>query len=446
MKPRNLIPVLLIVFFISAALHSQDIEIYSARQSKLLEQIDNGLVILTSETSAKRLNKDFYYLTGIEEPGVTLVLSSESKAYFSTTGKLAGKSDTQNTSINNSSEFQQKIIRYLARSKNVYLSFKNIELIQNLGRSISSVESIKNIDPVIVSMRVIKDEAEIEILKRACLVTAQGLNDTYKAIEAGLAEKDLRTFMEYGYERRGSPGVSFLQAASGPNSTNIHFGAGERKLKDGDMIVFDVGAYWDKYTADISRSVPVSGKFTNEQKQIYQVVLNAQKAAIELMIPGQKIKHVQKVAEDVLVDGLFELGLILDKNSQWQRRFYIVHGFYHFIGLDVHDVWYDYKYDENTIYEPGMVMTMEPGLYFPEDKLDKGIGRMSRGVSEEELKAFIKRIRPVYEKYTNIGVRIEDDILVTRDGNLVLTSAVPKEIVDIEKMMKEKSPHNDFKY
>jgi len=252
--------------------------------------------------------------------------------------------------------------------------------------------------------------------------------------------------MEYGYERRGSPGVSFLQAASGPNSTNIHFGAGERKLKDGDMIVFDVGAYWDKYTADISRSVPVSGKFTNEQKQIYQVVLNAQKAAIELMIPGQKIKHVQKVAEDVLVDGLFELGLILDKNSQWQRRFYIVHGFYHFIGLDVHDVWYDYKYDENTIYEPGMVMTMEPGLYFPEDKLDKGIGRMSRGVSEEELKAFIKRIRPVYEKYTNIGVRIEDDILVTRDGNLVLTSAVLKEIVDIEKMMKEKSPHNDFKY
>jgi len=164
------------------------------------------------------------------------------------------------------------------------------------------------------------------------------------------------------------------------------------------------------------------------------------------MVPGKRLREVQQIAENTLIDGLYELGLVLDKNNPTQRRFFIAHGYYHFIGLDVHDVWYDYNYDESTVYEPGMVMTMEPGLYFPEDKLDISKGPYSRLSNDEDFKAFIEKIRPVYNKYINIGVRIEDDILVTKEGNIILTKAVPKEIVDIEKMMKEKSPHNKFEF
>jgi len=302
-------------------------------------------------------------------------------------------------------------------------------------------------NPIIVNQRVIKDNYEIEILKRACEITAESLNDVFKAVEPGLQERDLALILEYGYARHRSPGKSFLQAASGPNSTNIHFGATDRILKKGDIIVFDVGAYWDEYTSDISRTVPVSGKFTKEQKEIYQVVLNSQKAAIEGMVPGGKLLDVQKVAEDVLIDGLVQLALVLDKKCEWQRKFFIQHGYYHFIGLDVHDVWYDYRRDiDDKVYEPGMIMTMEPGLYFPEGRLDSRPRRIRDLVTEEEFKTFADQIRPLYDRYVHMGVRIEDDVLITKDGNEVLTTRVPKEIKDIEKLMKKKSPHNQFDF
>lgn len=440
---------ILFLVSITGQLFAQTDDIYASRRHKLLKEIGSGVAVIFSQTSADRLNKHFYYLTGIEESGSALILIPDGEPkeiLFNRSASWKYAENNSSSEVYASDDMGRKLGRYIAGKNYLYVSFADPGILNEFGRSLSSLKSIKNIDPLIVRMRIYKDKAEIDILKKACQVTAEGLNDTYKAIEPGLAEKDLKTFMEYGFERRGSPGISFLQAASGPNSTSVHAGAGERKLEDGDMIVFDVGAYWDKYTADISRSVPVSGKFTKEQKEIYQVVLNSQKAAIKNMIPGKRIREVQQIAENVLIDGLYELGLILDKNNPTQRRFFIAHGFYHFIGLDVHDVWYDYKYDENTVYEPGMIMTMEPGLYFPSDKLDISKGRYSRLSEDKEFKAFIEKIRPIYNKYINIGVRIEDDILVTKDGNIVLTKAVPKEIVDIEKMMREKSPHNKFEF
>jgi Xaa-Pro aminopeptidase len=307
-----------------------------------------------------------------------------------------------------------------------------------MGRALSAVSTLHNADPLIAEMRVIKDDYEIEFLRNACQVTAEGLNDVFRAVEAGMQEEDLSVLLEFGFKMRKSPGYSFLQAASGPNATNVHFGAGERYLEDGDVIVFDVGAWWNDYTADISRTIPVSGEFSQEQREIYTVVLNSQKAAIELMRPGMSMSRVREVAQDVLIDGLHELGLVLDKEDQAQRRFFIAHGYYHFIGLDIHDVWSEFsRTPGEQVYEPGMIMTMEPGLYFPEDRLDAALARLGTSEEDSRMRTFLETIRPVYEKYVNIGVRIEDDVLITEDGNEILTAAVPKEIDEIEAMMAE---------
>ena len=196
-------------------------------------------------------------------------------------------------------------------------------------------------------------------------------------------------FWRTGSTSRGSPGSSFLQAASGPNATNVHFGAGERVLEDGDIIVFDVGAWWNDYTADISRTIPVSGEFSKEQREIYTVVLNSQKAAIDLMVPGVSMDGVREAAQDVLIDGLHELGLVLDKENEAQRRFFIAHGYYHFIGLDIHDVWSEFgRMPGEKVYEPGMIMTMEPGLYFPADRLEAALARLGSSEEDAEMRTF----------------------------------------------------------
>ncbi|MFC1555353.1 M24 family metallopeptidase, partial [candidate division KSB1 bacterium] len=331
-------------------------------------------------------------------------------------------------------DFSSTPIRYIG-SETLYMSFRNFDILDGLGRGINSIKTIKNVDPVLVNMRIFKDEKEIEFLKKAGVVTALALNDAYKAAEPGVTENQLFEIMENGIKSRGSRGSSFYQVASGPNAVNVHFNATDRPMEEGDLIVFDYGAWWENYTADISRTIPVSGKFTIEQKEIYQIVLASQKAAINKMKPGVSFNDVRQAAEEVIIDGLTDLGLITDKSKEWQQRFYIQHGFYHFIGLEIHDVWSEYRNAlDELVYQPGMIMTMEPGLYFPEDYLDR---RQPRGVEAEEWQQFLQKVRPIYNKYIHIGVRIEDDVLITANGNEVLTSQVPKEIADIENMMKK---------
>jgi len=430
---------------VSASASAQE-GMYATRRLELMKSMGDGLAVLFSQSTPGAFDKPFFYLTGIKEPGVALVLipgGEVREVLFNPSGEWSYTSLDPSSRAHRWEELSTQLSVYAQGEETAHVSFRNLEALPEISRVLSRVSTLENIDNSIAEMRVIKDPFEIDFLRRACQTTAEGLNDVFRAVEAGMQEEDLSVLLEFGFKMRKSPGYSFLQAASGPNATNVHFGAGERYLEDGDVIVFDVGAYWKDYTADISRTIPVSGRFTKEQREIYTVVLNSQKAAIRLMRPGARIRDVRQAAEDELIDGLHDLGLVLDKENQAQRRFFIAHGYYHFIGLDVHDVWSEFsRRPGEKVYETGMIMTMEPGLYFPEDRLDSALGRL--GADEDELRGFLESIRPVYEKYIDIGVRIEDDVLITEDGNEVLTAGVPKEIGEIEKMMEEAHPFGPF--
>ncbi len=410
-------------------------EIYAARRQALMASMDDAFAVLFSDATSGDFNKPFYFLTGIKGPGAVLVLvpgGEVEEVLFHPTGEWSYALYDSDARVHPSEGLASELSGYARGRETAYVSFRSLDALPEVSRALSRVSTLHNIDNSIAALRVIKDDHEIEFLRQACEVTAQGLNDVFRAVEAGMQEKDLSDLLESGFHVRGSPGSSFLQAASGPNATNVHFGAGERVLEDGDVIVFDVGAWWNDYTADISRTIPVSGTFTKEQREIYTVVLNSQKAAIELMKPGADVGMVREVAQNVLIDGLHELGLVLDKENEAQRRFFIAHGYYHFIGLDIHDVWSEFNGDT---YQPGMIMTMEPGLYFPEDRLESALARLGPGAEDAEMRSFLEAIRPVFEKYVNIGVRIEDDVLITETGNEILTASVPKEIDEIEAMM-----------
>jgi len=337
------------------------------------------------------------------------------------------------------------------RAKRALLPFSDLDFLsRTFGASgppnpLAQSDALLNIDPILAEMRLTKDADEVAALREAIDLTAKALNETYRAAEPGMREVDLAAILRYAFDKSETK-ESFLQAASGPNSTNVHFGATSRPLAAGDLIVFDVGAYVRGYTSDISRTIPASGRFTKEQRDIYALVLEAEKTGCRKLVPGVTFKAVQTEVEEVLMAGLEKLGLVTDVKSPWQRRLYIQHGFGHGIGLDVHDVWnwHSPRLDK-VVMAPGMVMTMEPGLYFPEVRFDAFLDALKGKAPDAEIAVFRGKVGPVYKKYAGMGVRIEDDILITEGGNEILSGHVPKEIADIEKLMKEKSPFNQLK-
>ena len=235
---------------------------------------------------------------------------------------------------------------------------------------------------------------------------------------------------------------------SGPNSTILHYEHNTRLMENGDLLLMDIGAEYGYYTADITRTIPVNGSFSREQRTIYQLVLDAQQAAIEQMKPGNMFMDGHMAAKDVVVDGLVKLGLMTDPDSPWQIKFYILYPSSHYLGLDVHDVGdmkgsFDYfmqhtpdDFVESRVLEPGMVLTIEPGLYFREQGLDQLYEIFKDEADSTEIAGFVEQVALVYEKYINIGVRIEDDILITKEGNINLSRYAPKEIEDIEQLMR----------
>lgn len=433
---------ILSILITSSGLFAQE-NPYSARREKLFDIIGEDIALVKNSgrdyVLPMNINWNFYYLTGDTTEDAILVLNGKDKS-----GYIFGDESPDNKNTANGLNYKpfdqlaNHILEITKDSENLLIDSSAKIKLSDYGIEDKKQTKSINLRSILHYMRSIKDESEMKNLTHAIKTTAEGLVEVMKAAEPGMNEKDFENILLQKFEEAGCEHLGFgIQAASGPNGTSVHYGANDRDTEDGDMMVFDVGARSEFYSADISRSFPVNGKFTKEQREIYQLVLDAQKAAIAEMVPGVNIGIASQAARDVLNQGLAELGLITDLESQWQKRFWIQHGFFHHIGLVVHDPG---PYDKDL--EPGMIITMEPGLYFPEDYLEKGSSRRLRGVSKKEKEEFLQAVTPVFEKYINIGVRIEDDVYITEDGNRIISVGVPKEINEIEALMKEKSMFN----
>lgn len=210
--------------------------------------------------------------------------------------------------------------------------------------------------------------------------------------------------------------------ASGPNATTLHYEENNREIASGELVLADIGAAVGYYTADVTRTFPVGGVFSEAQREVYEIVLDAHARGVAAVRPGMTMRRVHEVARKVIADGLLELGLITSTSGNQYRMWYM-HGTSHWIGLDVHDVG-----GRDMPFRPGMVITVEPGIYVREDTLEN-LDDTPRN------QALIEAIRPAFERYKNIGVRIEDDVLVTEDGHRVMSEGTPRSIEEIEAFM-----------
>ena len=237
-----------------------------------------------------------------------------------------------------------------------------------------------------------------------------------KQTKIGKKEFEIQAILEYEFRKNGSQRNGYPSiVATGENACTLHYTKNNSTLKNNDLLLIDAGAEFDYYTADITRTWPVNGHFSSFQKEIYQIVLEAQKNSINIIKPGIPLTLVHETAIKTLVDGLIDLKLLegsRDYIIETKKYLdYFMHGTSHWLGIDVHDVGNYKQQEENTLLTPGMIFTVEPGIY---------IGQ---------------QISSVPEKYKNIGIRIEDNLLVTESGHEILSKKIPKEITEIEEII-----------
>ncbi len=273
-----------------------------------------------------------------------------------------------------------------------------------------------DLDHLLHDMRLYKSAAEIRMMRKAGKISATAHVRAMQACKPGMAEYQLEAEIQHEFAKNGARYTAYSSiVGAGINGCILHYTENQDVMKDGDLVLIDAGCELEHYAADITRTFPVNGKFSKEQKALYEIVLDAQRAAIRTIKPGNHWNQPHDATVKVITKGLVDLGLLKGQvNKLIEREAYkdfYMHRAGHWLGMDVHDVG-DYKVgDEWRVMEEGMVMTIEPGIY----------------VSPDNTK--------VAKKWRGIGVRIEDDVLVTKDGNEVYTDDVPKTVKDIEKLM-----------
>jgi Xaa-Pro aminopeptidase len=268
-------------------------------------------------------------------------------------------------------------------------------------------------------MRLHKTGEEIETMQKSADIAAEAHVLAMRSTKPGMNESQIEAIIEHHFRMNGAAGVSYNSIiGGGENATILHYVENNAELKDGDLLLIDAGAHYKGYASDITRTFPVNGRFTKSQREVYDTVLEVEIACLEATKKGNTIKQRHDLSIELLTEGMKKLGLLKGKTKDLIRKKaymkYYMHGVGHYLGLDVHDAgryFTDQKAKNSRPFEAGMVLTVEPGLYIPPDDKDAP------------------------SKYRGIGIRIEDDVLVTEDGNVNLTVNCPKQAEEIEELM-----------
>lgn len=406
------------------------VKVLEERRQALFDLLDPGIALIGAaerwsfdrypQASDFRQDNGFHYLTGIETPEAWLVMlkgedgSGVSLIYAPArdpaaevwTGRQLGMEEVKERTgavVRPLSDFEADVTGRLlgpgmtVAYPRVYLSFGNSreQTRELVGLAMKAGRSLSDVDPLLAKLRLVKDSVELARLRRAIDITAEAQREAMKAARPGMFEYELEAVVEYVFRSRGAERVGFPTiVGSGPNSVVLHHDKNRRQMEAGDLVVIDAGAEYGYYTADVTRTFPVNGKFTSRQRKVYELVLATQKTVIDSVRPGRTVWDLEKIARGYMrqnSEGLCSGGC--DR--------YFAHGLSHWLGMDVHDVG-----DHTATLEPGMVLTIEPGIYLADEGL---------------------------------GVRIEDDVLVTETGYEVLSVGAPRTVEEIESLMKEAS-------
>lgn len=417
-------------------------EEFEERRTRVFTQMQPNSALLLFSEIEKRRNNDctypfrqdsyFWYLTGFNEPNAALLLLKTEQAEKAIiflrprdplletwNGRRLGvELAPQQLNVNEAysiEEFSTVLPKILKNLTALYY----VPEIHTWGDKLvaESAVSFSNIldwRPMLSEMRLIKSPNEIRLMQQAGQITALGHIKAMQTTRPNRFEYEIESDILHEFNRHCARFPSYNSiVAGGSNACILHYTENDRPLNDGDLVLIDAGCEFAMYAGDITRTFPVNGKFSQPQREIYELVLKAQKRAIELLVPGNSIKQANDEVIRIKTQGLVDLGILKGDvdtliEQQAYRQFYM-HGLGHWLGLDVHDVG-SYGQDKQRILEIGMVITVEPGIYISEDA-------------------------DVPEQYKGIGVRIEDNLLMTEYGNKILTAAAPKEIADIENLM-----------
>jgi Xaa-Pro aminopeptidase len=425
-------------------------ELFALRRKHFIEAIGDAIAILPSAPIAVRSadvefiyrqDNDFYYLTGFAEPeSIALFAPSESDNFIlfvrprdkereTWTGRRAGLegaiADYGAERAYRIDEFEHVAPRYLEKAERIYyplginerVDARMLDMLKSAAAMRPRVGSGPKalIDPreILHEARLHKSPEELQTMRQAIAISAEAHKAAMLNARGGMMEWEVEALVDYHFRKRGAAGPSYPSiVASGPNAATLHYIHNDREMRAGELLLIDAGCEYAFYASDITRTFPVGTRFNPLQRDLYEVVLAAQSKAIETIRPGVKFDEPHEAAVRVLVDGMRQLGLLkgdaeeLIKNGSYRR--YFMHRTSHWLGMDVHDVGLYRVGGQSRILEPGMVLTAEPGIYISQD--------------DDEAP----------EEFRGVGIRIEDDVLVTAEGHEVMTAAVPKSVAELE--------------
>ena len=401
--------------------------IHQKRRQELLSRLEHNALVIVCTNAELQRNADvtfpfrpdssFWYLTGFTEPDAIAVFSKNNYSIFVRpkdktkeiwNGKRLGAEAAPEILLANNAysieQFSEQLDTLI--DDDTVLYYDNTST-NSLHEDIAIADGIKPLLPHLAEMRLFKDLVEIDNMQTSADLAVDAHTQAMRNVKPGMFEYEIAALFDSEFKRNNSTHAYTPIVAGGSNACVLHYIENNAVLKDGDLLLIDAGCETEGYASDITRTFPINGQFSEAQKQIYSIVLDAQKGAINCLKPGEKVNKAHDTACHIISNGLKNLGIISEDLPL--NEFYM-HNTGHWLGLDVHDCGQYKLNDEHRHFESGMVMTVEPGIYIRKnDKIDP--------------------------MYWNIGIRIEDDVLITESGNKVLTQSLVKEIDDIERLM-----------